>query len=270
MAYRFALPLADVGNGISPSDGALLYFFDFGTSTPKTTYSDFALSIANTSPVVADADGLFNDIYLDIRASVTLRDKNNTVIWGPKDIYAPDDSVNALASSKVTVLDAGGNFVAVNVETVLAEIAADYMRQNRVETITATKTFDGADLNMADNLLIRPVIRDFAVSSNSVSSVSGVLTLDMTTGNEFYITLTENITSIVITNPPASGLRGEFSLEITQDAVSSYTVAQPSSVIVVGGATYAMSTGNNALDELSYRTRDGGTTWKLDFSQAYA
>ena len=270
MAYRFVLPLADVGNGISPSDGALLYFFDFGTSTPKTTYSDFALTTANTSPVVADADGLFSDIYLDVQASVTLRDRNNVVIWGPKDIYAPDDSISALAASNITVLDAGGNFVAVNVETVLAEIATDYVNAGRISTITADMTFNGANLNMADNVLSRPEIRDYSITSNSIASASGVLTIDLSTGNDFYTTLTENITSIVISNPPASGLRGEFALEITQDAVSSFTVAQPGSVIVVGGATYAMSSGNDAIDDLTYRTRDGGTIWKLDFSQAYA
>lgn len=44
--------------------GALLYTWAAGTSTPLATYSDSALTIANTNPVVANAGGLFGPIYL--------------------------------------------------------------------------------------------------------------------------------------------------------------------------------------------------------------
>ena len=61
MSSRFILPFADVGNGISPSDGALLEFFFSGTAVQQNTYSDEALSTPNTNPVVADGDGVFTD-----------------------------------------------------------------------------------------------------------------------------------------------------------------------------------------------------------------
>ncbi len=78
MASRFVLPFADVGNGISPSDGALLEFFTTGTSTQKDTFSDEALTTKNANPVVADGDGIFPDIWLPDggRYKVTLDDKN--------------------------------------------------------------------------------------------------------------------------------------------------------------------------------------------------
>lgn len=78
MASRFILPFADVGNGISPSDGALLEFFITGTAVQKATFSDEALTTPNTNPVVADGDGVFSDIWIadGSRYKVTLDDKN--------------------------------------------------------------------------------------------------------------------------------------------------------------------------------------------------
>ena len=51
------------GNGM-PMAGALLYFYQTGTTTPENTYTSSALSTPNTNPVVADANGLFPPIYL--------------------------------------------------------------------------------------------------------------------------------------------------------------------------------------------------------------
>lgn len=83
MAVRFQLPFADVGDGITPSDGAQLFFYITGTSTPKNTYSDEALTTANTNPVVADSDGLFSNIWVGDgeRFKVILKDKYDLEVW---------------------------------------------------------------------------------------------------------------------------------------------------------------------------------------------
>lgn len=81
MASRLILPFADVGNGISPSDGAKLFFFETGTSTDKNTFSDQTALIANANPVIADGDGLFPDIFLDGTYKVVLKDKNDVQQW---------------------------------------------------------------------------------------------------------------------------------------------------------------------------------------------
>jgi hypothetical protein len=51
------------GNG-APRAGALLYFYQTGTTTPQNTYTDSTLATPNTNPVVADSNGLFPPIYL--------------------------------------------------------------------------------------------------------------------------------------------------------------------------------------------------------------
>lgn len=80
MSTRFILPLADVGNGISPSDGAKLFFFITGTSTDKDTFSDQAGTL-NTNPVIADGDGVFPEIWIDGSYKVRLTDKNDVQAW---------------------------------------------------------------------------------------------------------------------------------------------------------------------------------------------
>jgi len=270
MAFRFVEPFEDVGSGITPSSGAKLFFFDVGTSTPKTTFADFALTVPNSDPVVANSNGIFPDIFLDTDADRTLKDQNDVLIYGPDTVHAPESSIAALVASIVTVLDAGGNFTAADVEAVLAEIASDYMRQNRAETISGTKTFSSANIAMADNEVQRALLKDYAVKHNSVASSSGTLTLDFETGNSFSTTLTEN-TTIALTNPPATGIYGEATLRITQDgAGGAFTITLPASVDTPGGVAYTMSTANNARDKLTFSTIDFGTIYDLEFSQAYA
>lgn len=46
-----------------PVSGAKAYFYQTGTTTPVTVYSDTALSVAHASPLVADSSGVFAPVY---------------------------------------------------------------------------------------------------------------------------------------------------------------------------------------------------------------
>jgi hypothetical protein len=81
MASRFIMPFANVGSGIKGPEGALLYFFETGTDVPKKTYTDSAVSIANTNPVVADSNGLFSDIWLSGTYRVVLQNRLTSQQW---------------------------------------------------------------------------------------------------------------------------------------------------------------------------------------------
>lgn len=56
-----------------PLSGGLLYFYEPGTTTDKTTYSDNALSVANAQPYVLDSGGYQGDIFFAGEAKVVLR-----------------------------------------------------------------------------------------------------------------------------------------------------------------------------------------------------
>lgn len=270
MAYRFVEPRTRVGDGIANFSGAKLFFFDFGTTDAKTTFSNFALSSANTDPVVADPNGLFGDIFLDIQATVTLETSAGVVIWGPIDIFAPEDGISALAASSVSVLDTAGDFTATNVETVLTEISDDFLKLSRANTISAIQTLTAA-LQMSDQELRRALLLDYAIKHNSISSSSGTLTVDLTTGNSFVTTLTENVSTVTLSNPPATGTYGQFVIKIIQDgAGGAFTVTWPSSVIWPSGTAPTITTTNGAIDEITLRTIDAGTEWRGSFSQAFS
>lgn len=49
----------------APYPGAALYFYETGGSTPANTYADYNLTIPNTNPVIADAAGMYPNIFMD-------------------------------------------------------------------------------------------------------------------------------------------------------------------------------------------------------------
>lgn len=90
MASLFTAPQFDGGTGITPEDGLQLFFFEEGTSTPKDTFTTEALSIANSNPVISDANGVFPEIWMaeGDRYKVRLWDKNDVLVgFGIVDPY---------------------------------------------------------------------------------------------------------------------------------------------------------------------------------------
>ena len=62
LTLPYAVPLSASG-AILP--GSKLSFYQTGTSTPQSVYTNISLSVAHSQPVVADGAGRFAKIYLD-------------------------------------------------------------------------------------------------------------------------------------------------------------------------------------------------------------
>lgn len=78
---------------VQSEPGAKLYFYASGTSTPQNTYQDIDLTTAHSHPVVADAEGYFDTIYLDPALGnyrYTLTDADDVVLEGPIDDIATE------------------------------------------------------------------------------------------------------------------------------------------------------------------------------------
>jgi hypothetical protein len=105
MADRLLLPPQIMGADGRPVSGAKLETYSTGTSTPKATYSDAALTIAHANPTVADAAGRFPAMFLgtgDYR--VVLTDADGAVIA----TYDPVEGAAAVSDA------GGGQFVSIN------------------------------------------------------------------------------------------------------------------------------------------------------------
>lgn len=78
--YSNSVPQILDSNG-DPIVGAKKYFFEPGSSTLKTIYSDSALTLATTNPVVSDSSGRFPDIFLDGTYKEVQEDENGVTLW---------------------------------------------------------------------------------------------------------------------------------------------------------------------------------------------
>lgn len=102
-ADRFENPLAffDDATG-APYAGGLLFFYSSGTATKLNTYSDAALTIPNTNPVVLDSAGrlpnavfLQNNAYSVVLALSTDTDPPTSPIWTQDPVYGANYSTVA-------------------------------------------------------------------------------------------------------------------------------------------------------------------------------
>lgn len=83
MAQRFYEPIARIfTNAGAVGVGYKYYFYQTGTTTPVTTYQDDGLTVANTNPVISDANGRFSEIwYSDLsQLKLVVKDSSDNTI----------------------------------------------------------------------------------------------------------------------------------------------------------------------------------------------
>ena len=109
MLYTSPVFQAFDDNG-DPLNGGKLYTYSAGTTTPKTTYSDYDYSTPNSNPIILDARGEADPIYGQGWYKWVLKDSNDVEIWtfdnipGTGCCSALEEFTNAdLASGVLTV-----------------------------------------------------------------------------------------------------------------------------------------------------------------------
>ena len=88
-------------------------------------------------------------------------------------------------------------------------------------------------------------------------SAAASVTIDCETGNVFALTTNQN-TTLVFSNPPASGTAYGFTLKLTSGG--SHSITYPGSVDFAGG-TAPDAPASGETDVLVFITVDGGTNW---------
>ena len=112
-------------------------------------------------------------------------------------------------------------------------------------TFTGTVTFDNATVSEV----------------TAITSSSNAATLDLSVGDNFTHTLTENVT-YTFSNPAASGKASGFTLKVVQDAsASGYTITWPTSVDWAAATAPTLTATASAVDYFVFITTDGGTTY---------
>jgi len=109
-----------------------------------------------------------------------------------------------------------------------------------------------ASINMADQIVQRPVLKDYG----EVKVAMAAHAVDLELGNVFTYTLSGGQT-LTFSNPPASGTAGSFTMIVTNGG--SATLTWPSSVDWPAATAPTLTA--SGVDILAFMTCDGGTTW---------
>ena len=113
---------------------------------------------------------------------------------------------------------------------------------------------------VADNIDEIVAVGTKVINFATLASASGTLNINVSAAGTFRLVLTENITTINLNNPSASGLVSGFTLIVVQDS-SPRTITWPAAIKWPYGADPVVSTGSGAIDVFSFFSHDGGTVW---------
>jgi hypothetical protein len=125
---------------------------------------------------------------------------------------------------------------------------------------TLTGLTMGGTVAMADNVLERPVIKDYGETRTTPSISAATLTLNLENGNVFGVSLNADITTLTISNPSASGTACSFTLAFTADGTLR-SVTWPGAVKWPGGVAPILTSTNGKVDIFTFVTWDAGTNW---------
>ena len=95
-------------NALAPAAGGTLRFFEINTTTPKTTWADFAKTVANPNPVTLDSAGRPSvPIFLDGDYSVLVRDSAGVTVdtFDLRDPTAGGSTIPPLVSGRFLTTD---------------------------------------------------------------------------------------------------------------------------------------------------------------------
>ena len=109
-----------------------------------------------------------------------------------------------------------------------------------------------ASINMADQIVQRPVLKDYSETKVAMAAHA----VDLELGNVFTYTLSGGQT-LTFTNPAASGTACSFTLIVTNGG--SATLTFPSSVDWPAATAPTLTA--SGVDVLTFTTCDGGTIW---------
>lgn len=123
-------------------------------------------------------------------------------------------------------------------------------------------------LEVSDNLA--SYSKGISEKVGTITGTSGAVTVDLSTGTFFEVTLTAAITTWAFTNVPASTTACAWVIKINQASsavggtpvtwAGDGTTTGSSAIKWAGGTAHQMSTGNSQIDLISMFTIDGGTT----------
>lgn len=255
-------PISDTGAdselpGVSARADYYLRFDVNGDVTAQSIAANItatAADIANPASTINTTDKTLGRLIWDSTNSQLLRASgpNAGDAW---DIVVPGaGSVVTLPITSITGM--GANVPAFLITPSSANLRAAVTDETGtgVLVFNVNPTIDGA--TFTGNAQTTPV---------SDASASGTLTIDCNDSNVFTVAMTENVTTLTLSNP-SNGQT--INVLFTQDATGNHTISWPASFKWPSGSAGTLSTAGDAIDLLV--ATYVGSTWYASLSKAFA
>lgn len=115
-------------------------------------------------------------------------------------------------------------------------------------------------VDLGTNRLDNAILKDCGEIKTAPTISTGTLTLDLSTGNVFEVSLNANVTTLSITNVIATGTAQSFTLVFTADGTPR-TVAWGTSIAWPSGTAPTLTSTSGKKDFFTFYTSTAGTTW---------
>jgi hypothetical protein len=100
-----------------------------------------------------------------------------------------------------------------------------------------------------------------ALTKQAATASSATLNIDMNSGWDVALTLSANVTTLTVSNWPATGTAGRLTLEIA--STGSYNISDwPGTTIWSGGIAPTITSGNGKKDTVILTSNDGGSNFR--------
>lgn len=210
--------------------------------------------IANTTSIaIPDVDAN----YFDLTATNTIDSISSTNLdVGAMVRFHFDVAATLTHHNENLVLPNGADIsVSAGDEVTFIQYATDDYR-----LVARTSPPDSVPINMADEVLRRPTIHDYAEVLNTVPASGSNLTLSLEDGNVHNVTL-DTACILSFADPPATSTAGSFTLFLRQNGTGGNATTFPASVNWASATAPTLTTTADALDILVFITLDNGENW---------
>lgn len=279
MSYLFASKLQTFfdasGNRLA---GGKLYAYANGTSSLLNTYTDSGLTSANTNPIILNGSGCPpQNVYLSAsNYRMELYTSANVLVTQCADVRGQLPSINPATDSGKAVTVSGSTYTLTatasgNASYITVDAEASLPNSYQAVStnfLTFTKSGDTVIFGLANPVdfggkeLKNAVLNLQREKKNALTNQSGAVTIDYSLGSVCTIAQTGNITSVSVTNVPASSTVTLTVIRSQADATLR-TMTWGSAYNFSGGTTPTLSNSASAVDVFTLITTDGGSNWQV-------
>jgi len=271
---RFSTPNAQfvVGSTGAVAAGYKLYFYVSGTSTPLNTYSDAALTVPNSNPVVLDSNGNAGSIFLQpANYKVVFTDPTSVQVW-VEDPVSGTVQFNITTSPNISVAPTGNPSLATLTSLNVQAAAASTSQREFLVCIGLTSNLGSG--TAFDKVALYAGAVGSAGTAN-LWAINTVATANSTSGNYVLQGYECDINNLNVDAPLGANFQA-FGISITgagsQKSTSALLLSGPSAPNFHHGILAANFAVSDTLildqcNETTVMNIEGIHTYGLDFSQ---